>query len=99
MSNTFTNVAGLQVTNNIINATNLVDYIIDFEGGEIDNEDVISLFQYLVDTGQAWKLQGIYGRSVQSLITSGHIYRADDLNRPDIVDANVIETKTLPSGE
>ena len=99
MSNTFTNVAGFQVTNNVVNASNLVDFIIDFEGGEIGDDEVIALFQYLVDTGQAWTLQGLYGRAARNLIEGGHIYAADNLNRPDVIDGNVVEVRALPSGE
>lgn len=99
MSNTFTNVSGFQVTSPI-NASNLVDYIIEFEGGSLEDYDVIDLFQYLVDTGQAWSLQGFYGRTARSLIEAGHVYPADYLNRPGVVDAQeVIEAKFLSSGE
>jgi len=93
---TFTNVAGYQVTTTV---DDHVGYIIDFEGGELDDADTIALFQYLVDTGLAWQLQGFYGRTAKSLIEAGHIYRADDLNRPGVIDASVIETKSLPAGE
>jgi hypothetical protein len=98
MSNTFTNVAGYQVTNPV-NASNYVNLIIEFEGGELDDIDTIDLFQYLIDTGLAWSLQGSYGRTANALIELRHCFRANDLRRPNVVDANVIETKALPSGE
>ena len=47
--------------------------IIDYENGEISQEDFIRLFQHLVDTGLAWKLQGHYGRTAQALIEAGEI--------------------------
>ena len=96
---TFTNVAGFQVTNSTVNASNQVDFIIDFEQGDLDDDGVIALFQYLIDTGLAWSLQGFYGRTATSLIEAGHCFRADDLNRPGVVDSNVIEVKALSSGE
>ena len=96
-NNLFTNVAGYQVTN-YVNASNQIDYIIEFEQGELEYDDVIALFQYLVDTGLAWSLQGSYGRAAQSLIEGGHVYRANDLNRPGIIDGRG-EVKALPSGE
>ena len=99
MSNTFTNVAGLQVTSGTVNASNLVDYIIEFESGTLEDDDVIALFQYLIDTGQAWSLQGSYGRAARSLIEAGHCFAADDLNRPGVIDASVIEVKPLPAGD
>jgi hypothetical protein len=52
---------------------NLVDEIIAYEGGEADGPRVIRLFQHLVDTGQAWTLQGSYGRTAARLIEQGLI--------------------------
>jgi hypothetical protein len=51
----------------------LVDYIIDFEQGDLSLEKTLELFSYLVKTGQAWTLQGFYGRTAQSLIDKGII--------------------------
>lgn len=87
MSNTFTNVKGFKVTSPV-NAGNLVNYIIEFEGGELDDEGVIALFQYLVDTGQAWTLQGFYGRTAKALIEGGYVRTANDTNRAGISDEN-----------
>lgn len=47
--------------------------IIAFESGELSEEGVIELFQHLVDNGRAWSLQGLYGRTAQSLIETGYI--------------------------
>jgi hypothetical protein len=52
----------------------LTAQIIAFETGEIETEEqVIELFQHLVDTGLAWQLQGSYGRTAQHLINEGYI--------------------------
>lgn len=51
--------------------------IIAFETGELDWDGTIELFQYLVDTGLAWKLQGTYGRAAQALINAGHVSTAN----------------------
>jgi hypothetical protein len=49
----------------------VVGKIIEFESGEMDEEQVIELFQELVDTGMAWQLQGSYGRAAADLIEAG----------------------------
>jgi hypothetical protein len=46
----------------------MTDDIIAYESGELDEEEIISLFQKLVDSGLAWQLQGSYGRMAQHLI-------------------------------
>jgi len=55
----------------------LTGHIIDFEQGNLSEEGVLSLFQHLVDTGLAWRLQGSYGRNAQHLIEAGHITPAE----------------------
>ena len=49
----------------------LVDSIIAYESGELDEEEVVELFQSLIDNGRAWTLQGSYGRTAQDLIEHG----------------------------
>jgi hypothetical protein len=50
--------------------------IIDYEAGDLEEQAVIELFQYLVDTGKAWTLQGHYGRTAAALIRDGKVQRA-----------------------
>lgn len=50
-----------------------IDKIIAYENGELTDKECIELFQNLVDTGLAWKLQGHYGRTAQNLINLGYI--------------------------
>lgn len=51
----------------------IVNTIVAFESGELSEENTIKLFQKLVDTGLAWKLQGSYGRTAKYLIEEGII--------------------------
>lgn len=51
----------------------LVEYIIAFESGELEEDQVIDLFQHLVDSKLAWSLQGSYGRIAANLLELGII--------------------------
>ena len=55
------------------NKYDVVGNIIDFEGGDLDDDGIVVLFEHLVDSGQAWSLQGCYGRMAIQLIEAGHI--------------------------
>ena len=48
-----------------------LDQIIAYENGELESQEVIDLFQALIDNGQVWDLQGHYQRTAISLIESG----------------------------
>jgi len=52
----------------------LLDAIMEYENGDMSEEDTIRFFQQLIDTGQAWTLQGHYGRTAMSLIENGHCH-------------------------
>jgi hypothetical protein len=58
----------------------LLSAIVDYEEGNLDEEGTIALFQYLVDTGHAWRLQGHYGRTAAALIEQGVITTAHAYN-------------------
>lgn len=50
----------------------MIERITDYEGGYLPYAETIELFQYLIDTGLAWKLQGHYGRMAEHLIKEGY---------------------------
>ena len=55
----------------------LTGAIIDYETGAMETEEqLLELFQHLVDTGMAWSLQGHYGRTATALIEAGHITKS-----------------------
>ena len=47
--------------------------IIAFENGELENEEVYSLFQFLMDSGMIHSLQGSYQRMAEDLLLAGKI--------------------------
>ena len=60
-------------------AYDVVGAIMDFEDGSLDDAGTLELFSHLIKTGQAWQLQGSYGRAATSLIEGGYITPEGDL--------------------
>ena len=52
-----------------------VDELMAYEDGRLDQDQIVDLFQRLVDNGMAWSLQGSYGRMAQQLIRQGLVKR------------------------
>jgi hypothetical protein len=48
-----------------------VDFIMAYEGGELNDDEIIAGFQKLIDSGMVWSLQGSYGRMAARLIDAG----------------------------
>lgn len=40
----------------------VIEAIMEYEAGDLNEEDTIILFSELIRSGMAWKLQGHYGR-------------------------------------
>ena len=49
----------------------MINDIIAYESGEMQDEEIIDFFQRLIDSGMAWSLQGSYGRMAMRLIEDG----------------------------
>ena len=49
----------------------VVNDVMRYESGEMDEDEMIAFFQRLIDDGIVWQLQGSYGRTAQSLIDAG----------------------------
>jgi len=50
---------------------NSLNFIMAYEGGELEEEEIIEGFQHLIDNGMVWTLQGHYGRTASALINAG----------------------------
>lgn len=50
-----------------------IDEIIAYEQGELPDDEIIALFQRLLDSGLVWKLQGHYGRTASALLRANLI--------------------------
>lgn len=50
----------------------LLDQIIQYESGDLSEDQTVDLFQALIDSGLAWTLQGHYGRTARDLIDLGY---------------------------
>lgn len=58
---------------NIGNTNIGVDELLAWEDGTLTDTETIDLFQRLVDSGLAWTLQGVYGRTAMRLIDAGYV--------------------------
>ncbi len=58
----------------------IVNYIIAYESGELNNEDTLKLFSKLIKSGQCWSLQGHYGRTANALIERELIDKKGKIN-------------------
>jgi len=52
-----------------------INKIIKYENGKMSEHEVIEFFQELINTGEAWTLQGHYGRIATALIRAGMCQR------------------------
>jgi len=59
---------------------NMVDLIIDYESGQLNDKKTLELFGQLIRTGQAWSLQGHYCRTASALIQDNWINKNGEIN-------------------
>lgn len=50
----------------------MLNQVIAYEQGELDEEGIVDMFQELINSGMAWKMQGSYGRTAKALIDAGY---------------------------
>ena len=65
---------------NETSSSTLLDSIIAYEMGELNDQEVVCLFAELVKSGMAWSLQGSYGRTANALIKEGWIDREGNVS-------------------
>ena len=56
-----------------MNKPTQLSQIMAYEQGDLDEDEIIDLFQNLVSTGVVWTLQGSYGRTAKDLLEAGLI--------------------------
>ena len=61
----------------------IVGRMMQFENGELSNDEALELFSELVKTGMAWQLQGSYGRTAGDLIARGVLTEEGDVVRDE----------------
>lgn len=52
---------------------NITGLIMEYESGQLGPDGVLNLFSKLIESGMAWQLQGMYGRSAMAFIRAGYI--------------------------
>lgn len=50
----------------------MVGFMMNYEEGILEEEEIVEGFQKLIDSGVAWQLQGSYGRMAKALIYAGY---------------------------
>ena len=64
----------------MITNENRIDYIMDYECGDLNDKETLELFSHLIKNGMAWNLQGHYGRTANQLINNDYICKIGKIN-------------------
>jgi hypothetical protein len=74
----------------------MLNQIIAYENGDLSPAGVLRLFAQLIQSGQAWTLQGHYGRQAEAFIDFGLITPDGQLNTEALDEAGIdIENDNL----
>jgi hypothetical protein len=67
-----------------------IDYIMDYEMGNLSDLDTLKLFSELIKNGMAWTLQGSYGRTARHLIDNEYLLNNGDFNEGKLEDIGIL---------
>jgi hypothetical protein len=67
----------------------MLNQIIAYENGDLSPAGVLRLFAQLIQSGQAWTLQGHYGRQAEAFIDFGLISPDGQLNTEALDEAGI----------
>ena len=67
-----------------------IDYIMDYEMGNLSDLDTLKLFSELIKNGMAWTLQGHYGRTARVLIDNEYLLDNGDFNEGKLEDIGIL---------
>jgi len=62
------------------------DKMMAYEDGGMTTDELVEFFSELIKSGLAWKLQGRYGRTAETLIVSGFIDRHGNVLERQVTD-------------
>jgi len=68
----------------------IINYIMDYEMGNMSDLDTLKMFSELIKNGMAWTLQGHYGRTARSLINNEYLMDNGDFNNEKLEDIGIL---------
>ena len=68
----------------------IIDYIMDYESGDMSDLDTLKMFSELIKNGMAWTLQGHYGRTAKHLIENEYLMDNGDFNEGKLEDIGIL---------
>lgn len=65
--------------------TDQVGMMMNYEQGDLSDEDTLNLFSDLIKSGLVWKLQGHYGRTAKALMDQGYIDKTGKILKTECI--------------